>query len=132
MGPKRAKRYFPLIGSLSLFIVFGNFFGLIPGFTPPTSNWNITLGCAAIVFVMFNYYGIRRTAWYFKHLFGPWLGWPLIPVNLLFVMEPLFALHPSVDAQHHSSDAQHGGRPPPRNDRTRHERAVPACCPSSC
>ena len=46
MGPKRAKRYFPLIGALSVFIFFANFLGLIPGFTPPTSNWNITLGCA--------------------------------------------------------------------------------------
>ena len=93
MGPKRAKRYFPLIGSLSLFIVFGNFLGLIPGFTPPTSNWNITLGCAAIVFVMFNYYGIQANGLgYFKHLFGPWLGWPLIPVNLLLFVVETFSL----------------------------------------
>ncbi|HXX68815.1 MAG TPA: F0F1 ATP synthase subunit A [Polyangiaceae bacterium] len=89
MGPKRAKQYFPLVGSLSLFIIVGNCLGLIPGFTPPTSNWNVTLGCAAVVFVMFNYYGIRANgAAYFKHLFGPWLGWPYIPVNvLLFVIE---------------------------------------------
>jgi F-type H+-transporting ATPase subunit a len=89
MGPRRAKQYFPLIGSLSVFIVFGNVLGLIPGFTPPTSNWNISLGCAAVVFVMFNYYGIKENGLgYFKHLFGPWLGWPLVPVNiLLFVVE---------------------------------------------
>ncbi len=89
MGPRRAKLYFPLIGSLSLFIIFGNVLGLIPGFTPPTSNWNVTLGCAAIVFVMFNYYGIRTNGLgYFKHLFGPWLGVAYIPVNvLLFVVE---------------------------------------------
>ncbi|MGA3123386.1 MAG: F0F1 ATP synthase subunit A, partial [Polyangiaceae bacterium] len=39
--------------------------------------------------VMFNYYGIQANGLgYFKHLFGPWLGWPLIPVNvLLFVVE---------------------------------------------
>src|SRR3954451_22733895 len=37
MGPKRAKRYFPLVGSLSVFILFANVLGLIPGFTPPTS-----------------------------------------------------------------------------------------------
>jgi F-type H+-transporting ATPase subunit a len=89
MGPRRAKRYFPLVGSLSIFIIFGNVLGLIPGFMPPTSNWNITLGCALIVFVMFNYYGIRENGFgYLKHLFGPWLGWPLVPVNvLLFVVE---------------------------------------------
>jgi F-type H+-transporting ATPase subunit a len=93
MGPRRAKRYFPLVGSLSLFIVFANFLGLIPGFTPPTSNWNITLGCAAVVFVMFNYYGIQANGLgYFKHLFGPWLGWALLPVNLLLFVVESFSL----------------------------------------
>jgi len=93
MGPRRAKQYFPLIGSLSLFIIFGNVLGLIPGFMPPTSNWNITLGCALIVFVMFNYYGIRANGLgYFKHLFGPWLGWPLVPVNILLFVVETFSL----------------------------------------
>ncbi len=91
MGPKRAKRYFPLIGALSLFIVISNFLGLIPGFTPPTSNLNVTLASALIVFVMFNFYGIQANGvGYFKHLFGPWLGWAYVPVNLLlFVIETL-------------------------------------------
>jgi F-type H+-transporting ATPase subunit a len=93
MGPKRAKRYFPLVGSLSVFIVFSNFLGLIPGFTPPTSNWNITLGCAALVFVMFNYYGIKEGGLgYLKHLFGPWLGVPYIPINLLLFVVETFSL----------------------------------------
>jgi|HubBroStandDraft_1064217.scaffolds.fasta_scaffold40197_3 F-type H+-transporting ATPase subunit a len=93
MGPKRAKRYFPLVGSLSVFIVFSNFLGIIPGFTPPTSNWNVTLGCAVIVFVMFNYYGIKETgAAYVKHLFGPWMGWPLVPINLLLFVVETFSL----------------------------------------
>jgi F-type H+-transporting ATPase subunit a len=93
MGPKRAKRYFPLVGSLSVFIVVSNFLGLIPGFSPPTSNWNVTLGCAVIVFVMFNYYGIEENGLgYVKHLFGPWLGWPLVPVNLLLFVVETFSL----------------------------------------
>jgi F-type H+-transporting ATPase subunit a len=91
MGPRRAKQYFPLVGSLSLFIVIANFLGLVPGFTPPTSNWNVTLGSALVVFVMFNYYGLRANGLgYIKHLFGPWLGWPYVPINLLlFVIETL-------------------------------------------
>jgi F-type H+-transporting ATPase subunit a len=93
MGPKRAKRYFPLIGALSVFIVVSNFLGLIPGFTPPTSNWNVTLGCAVLVFVMFNYYGFKEGGLsYAKHLFGPWLGWPYIPVNLLLFVVETFSL----------------------------------------
>ncbi len=72
MGPKRAKRYFPIIGTCACFIFFGNAIGLIPGFTPPTSSWNITAACAVIVFISFNYYGIKENGFgYFKHLAGP-------------------------------------------------------------
>jgi F-type H+-transporting ATPase subunit a len=93
MGPRRAKRYFPLVGSLSLFILFSNVLGLIPGFTPPTSNWNVTMGCAAVVFVMFNYYGFKEGGLaYVKHLFGPWLGWAYVPVNLLLFVVETFSL----------------------------------------
>ena len=94
MGPKRAKRYFPLVGSLACFILFSNALGLIPGFAPPTSNWNITLGCALIVFVMFNYYGFKENGvHYATHLFGPYIGWWGIPINLLlFIIEVVSTL----------------------------------------
>ncbi|HEY4119327.1 MAG TPA: F0F1 ATP synthase subunit A [Byssovorax sp.] len=72
MGPKRAKRYFPLIGASAAFIFFSNLVALIPGFTPPTSNLNVTLGCALMIFVAFNYYGLKENGWgYLKHLAGP-------------------------------------------------------------
>jgi F-type H+-transporting ATPase subunit a len=89
MGPKRAKRYFPLVGSLACFILFANALGLVPGFAPPTSNWNVTMGCALVVFVSFNYYGFKENGLgYLKHLFGPYIGWWGIPINLLlFVIE---------------------------------------------
>jgi F-type H+-transporting ATPase subunit a len=94
MGPRRAKRYFPLVGSLACFILFANALGLIPGFVPPTSNWNVTMGCALVVFVMFNYYGFKENGLgYLKHLFGPYIGWWGIPINLLlFVIEVVSTL----------------------------------------
>ena len=89
MGPRRAKRYFPLIGSLACFIFFSNALGLIPGFAPPTSSWNVTMGCAICVFVMFNYYGFKVNGFgHIAHLFGPYIGWWAIPINiLLFAVE---------------------------------------------
>src|SRR5262245_1369770 len=36
MGPARAKRYFPIVGTAACFIFFSNFLGMIPGFSPPT------------------------------------------------------------------------------------------------
>ena len=86
MGAKRAKRYFPVVGTLACFIFFSNILGLIPGFIPPTSSLNITVGCAAIVFLTFNYYGIKENGMgYFKHLAGPvwWLAWLIFPIELL-------------------------------------------------
>ena len=84
MGPKNAKRYFPLIGGSAAFIFFSNVTALIPGFNPPTANLNVTLGCALLVFISFNYYGIKENGWdYLKHLAGP--KWYLAP--LIFVIE---------------------------------------------
>ncbi len=86
MGPVRAKRYFPLIGTAAMFILFSNVIGLIPGFSPPTSSLNVTLACALIVFVAFNFFGIieNGTA-YFAHLAGPvwWLAPLMFPIEVV-------------------------------------------------
>jgi F-type H+-transporting ATPase subunit a len=86
MGPERAKKYFPLIGTSALFVFFSNVLALIPGMPVATSNLNITLGCAAVVFVLFNAYGLMAQGMgYVKHLAGPvwWLAWLLFPLEVL-------------------------------------------------
>jgi F-type H+-transporting ATPase subunit a len=86
MGPKRAKRYFPIVGGSALFIFFANLMTLIPGLSPPTSSLNITLGCALCVFLLFNFYGLQANGFgYVKHLAGPkWYLAPLIfPIELI-------------------------------------------------
>lgn len=86
MGPSNAKRYFPLIGGSALFIFFSNLTALIPGLNPPTANLNVTLGCALLIFLSFNYFGIRENGWdYIKHLAGPkWYLAPLIfPIEVI-------------------------------------------------
>ena len=71
MGPKNAKRYFPLIGASAIFIFVSNAVGFIPGMLPPTSNLNITAGCALFVFLSFNFYGLRDNGLdYVKHMAG--------------------------------------------------------------
>lgn len=85
MGAERAKRYFPLIGTAALFIFFSNMLGLIPGFIPPTSSWSITAACAGIVFLAFNYYGLKENGFaYVKHLAGPiwWLAPLMFPLEV--------------------------------------------------
>ncbi len=94
MGPERAKRYFPIIGTSALFILVSNFLGMIPGFLPPTSNLNVTAACAIIIAVAFNYYGVKENGLgYFKHMMGPILPLAILifPLELLtmFVIRPV-------------------------------------------
>jgi len=88
IGPE-ATRYFPVLFTLTLFILFSNLLGLVPGFTPPTDNWNTTFACSIFVFVYFNYHGLRVHKWgHITHLANPvgeWWGWFLAP--LMFPLE---------------------------------------------
>jgi F-type H+-transporting ATPase subunit a len=80
------KRYVPVIGTLGLFILVSNLLGLIPGMRPPTDNLNTTLACGVVVFVYFNYHGIRTNGiQHFIHIANPvgtWWGWFLSPLML--------------------------------------------------
>ncbi len=73
MGEKNARRYLPLIGTLAIVVFFSNMIGVIPGFESPTSNINFTLSLALMVFVYYNYVGIKLNGFvnYFKHFMGP-------------------------------------------------------------
>lgn len=84
---ERADRYFPLIGSLFLYILISNLLGAIPGMVPPTDNINTNLACAAVVFVYYNVMGIREQGLknYLKHLGGPiiWLAPLMFTIELI-------------------------------------------------
>ena len=86
MGAERAKKYFPVIGASAIFVFFSNVMALVPGMPVATSSLNITLGCALVVFVLFNFYGLRVNGWnYIKHLAGPawYLAWLVLPIELI-------------------------------------------------
>ena len=78
------RRYLPLIGTLAFFILFSNLLGLVPGFLPPTGNFGTTATLAVVVFLVYQYVGIRQNGFgYIKHFLGP--VWWIAP--LLFVIE---------------------------------------------
>lgn len=85
MGDKMAKTYFPMLILFFLMIFISNIIGLIPGFLPPTDNFNTTLGMGAFVFLFYNWHGIRvqGLVGHIKHFMGP--VWYLAP--LIFVIE---------------------------------------------
>jgi F-type H+-transporting ATPase subunit a len=59
MGPDW-RRYFPLIGTMFLFILVSNLLGLIPGFDGSTSDANTTWAWAAIAWIFYTAIGIAR------------------------------------------------------------------------
>lgn len=80
-GKENAPRFFPLIGALFLFVLFGNFIGLLPGFVTPNDTLKTNLALALLVFVATHVYGIKEHGVaYLKHFIGPSL--PLAPLML--------------------------------------------------
>jgi F-type H+-transporting ATPase subunit a len=86
MGEKNARRHFPLIGSLALFILFSNLMALIPGAGVPTTTLKTNLGIALLVFFATHYYGVKEHGLaYFKHFLGPMpvLAPLMLPIELI-------------------------------------------------
>ncbi len=73
IGEDLARKYLPLVATIGIFVFVSNVIGIIPGFESPTSNINVTLPLALMVFFYYNYEGIREqgAANYFKHFAGP-------------------------------------------------------------
>jgi len=81
-----AERYVPLLASFFIFILACNLIGLVPGFSPPTSDFNVTFGLGVVSFVAYQVYGAREHGLkYVKQFLGPvvYLWW-LIPIVELF------------------------------------------------
>jgi len=86
IGPE-GKKYLPVIGTLGLFILFGNLLGLVPGLMSPTSKLNVTVGCALCVFVYYHWQGVKSQGLfkYLRHFMGPipLLAPLLVPIELI-------------------------------------------------
>ena len=72
VGPT-GRSYLTLVGTIGIFILFGNLMGLVPGLMAPTSSINVTLGCAVTVWVYYHFQGIRTQGIvsYLKHFAVP-------------------------------------------------------------
>lgn len=79
MGRKLARMYFPLIGTLFVYILISNYTGLLPGagevegLAAPTSSINCPAAMAICVFIMTQVAGIREAHGpkYYTHLLKP-------------------------------------------------------------
>src|SRR5262245_23320564 len=89
IGPK-GRNFLPLIGALGAYILAGNYLGLIPGFMAPTSNINVTLGCALTTWVYYHMQGIMAQGpiKYIVHFAGPagtpwWMVFIMFPIEII-------------------------------------------------
>lgn len=89
MDAKRAKKYFPLIATSACFVFCANVMALLPGFPIATTSLSITLGTALVVFLLFNFWGLKENGLgYIKHLAGPvWYLAPLVfPIEVISLL----------------------------------------------
>lgn len=83
------KRFFPLLATFFIFIIFSNYSGLLPlagtlpGLTAPTASLSVTVALAAIVFCVTHYTGVRTNGvgGYLKHFISPYIF--LFPLLLI-------------------------------------------------
>jgi F-type H+-transporting ATPase subunit a len=82
-----ARDYLPLVGSISIFILFANSISLVPAFESPTGHPSVPLACAILTFAYYNWSGLRHHGpiGYAKHFAGPvwWLAWLIFPVEII-------------------------------------------------
>jgi len=71
--PDHPDRYVPLLATFFAYILVGNVLGLVPGFAPPTSSFNITFALGCVSFGAYHAYGVKAHGlWsYLKHFLGP-------------------------------------------------------------
>jgi len=91
LGPV-GRKYTPFIGTLFLYILFMNIFGLIPFFKSPTASWSTTLGLAICVFIYVQYTAIKEFGFigFLDHMMGRPRG---IVAASIFIPILMFFLH---------------------------------------
>jgi len=80
------KKYFTLLCSIFLFILFSNFLGMIPYALTVTSHPIITLGFALSLFIGITTIGLLKHGLHFYHLFVP-SGVPAVLLPIVFAIE---------------------------------------------
>ena len=81
----KGRQFQAIVSTLALYLLFSNLIGLLPFFAAPTASPNTTVALALVVFLYYNWHGIRTQGivHYLRHFAGPRLPSWLIPVNVL-------------------------------------------------
>lgn len=83
---KNAQNLFFLLGSLFFFVLVNNLVGTVPGFAPPTEEFNTTIVLGCLVFLTTHVIGLKTHGlMYIKHFTGPvwWLTPLMLPIEII-------------------------------------------------
>jgi len=90
-----SKHYFPLVFTLFMMVLVGNFLGMIPYSFTYTSHLAVTAGLSLMVFFTVLIIGIARHGFHFFSLFVPsgvpfWLLWLVVLIEIVsFISRPI-------------------------------------------
>ncbi len=89
---KKGRQYTPFIGTLFIYILFMNLFGLVPFMKSATSSWSVTFGLALCVFCYVQYSAFKELGFlgYLDHMMGKPRG---ILAFSVFIPLMMFFLH---------------------------------------
>ena len=104
-----ARSFICFIGTISLFVLFSNLMSVFPPFSAPTSEKTVPLACATLVFIYFNYQGIRHlgAGHYFKNFAAGtpwWIAWLILPLELVSACARVLSLTVRLFANIFASD----------------------------
>jgi F-type H+-transporting ATPase subunit a len=94
-------KYTAMVGSVAVFILLANLLSVFPPFSAPTADKSVPLACAIVIFLYFNWQGIKHhSVGYYLLTFagsprtlGDWLlGILLFPVELISTSARLLSL----------------------------------------
>jgi len=82
-----ARSFLPFVGTISIFILFANLMSLVPILAAPTGDKTVTLACASMTFVYFNYQGVYflGLGHYLKNFTAGtplWIAWLIMPLEM--------------------------------------------------
>jgi F-type H+-transporting ATPase subunit a len=95
LGDEDGRKFTPLIGTFFFFVLTCNLMGLIPLFTTPTGNINITAAMALITLGIGQMFGIIRHGFFghFKALVPSGIPFALVPLMFVIEIMGLLAKH---------------------------------------
>src|SRR5579859_939825 len=112
-GGHHGRAFTSFIGTISVFVLVSNLMSLFPWFSAPTGHPTVPLACASLVFLYFNFQGIRHLGpgHYLKNFAAGtplWIAWLIMPLEIFSMCARVLSLTVRLFANIFASDLIYG------------------------